>query len=200
MIHLVRRVLWGVYDEHGKLRSTFRVAEDRSFADAEDDSFELPASATLGVVHRLELDDAMSAKWGQVFGDYEILQPFDQLGRAVFRPTPDELKVAVLKRMSGVTVKTGRILGLDGRGWHRGMPQDAGWVWDMYKPLGGFRAELELKGGFCIGYMEGTPAEQELGDLVLHPESGSDKSNVSLGELAPSVFSELVRDLEALRE
>jgi len=201
MIHLVRRVLWGVYDQDGKLKSAFRVAEDRSFADAEDNTFELPQNATLGVLHRLELDDATCAKWGQIFGDYEILQPFDQLGRAVFQPTPDELKVGVLTRMSGVTVKTGKILGLDGRGWHRGAPQDAGWVWDMYKPLGnGFRAELELKGGFCIAYMEGTPPEQQLGDVLLRPEAGSDKSQVSFSELSASVFSELVRDLEALRE
>jgi len=201
MIHLVRRVLWGVYDQTGKLTSAFRVAEDRSFADQEDDSFELPSNATLGVVHRLELDDATCAKWGQIFGDYEILQPFDQLGRAVFHATQDELAGTVLKRMSGVTVKTGKILGLDGRGWHRGAPQDAGWVWDMYKPLGnGFRAELELKGGFCVGYMEGTPPEQPLGDVTLSPEGGSDKSQVSFSELPASVFSELVRDLEALRD
>jgi predicted DNA-binding WGR domain protein len=201
MIHLVRRVLWGVYDQGGKLASTFRVAEDRTFADAEDNPCELPANATLGVVHRLELDEATCAKWGQVFGDYEILQPFEQLGRAVFHPTQGELGSSVLKRMSGVTVKTGKILGLDARGWHRGEPQDAGWVWDMYKPLaGGFRAELELKGGFCVGYMEGTPAEQELGDLSLKPEAGTDRSSVSFSELAPAVFSELVRDLEALRE
>ncbi|MBN1610607.1 MAG: WGR and DUF4132 domain-containing protein [Polyangiaceae bacterium] len=201
MIHLVRRVLWGVYDKDGQLTSTFRVAEDRTFADAEDNTFELSANATLGVVHRLELTEASCAKWGQIFGDYEILQPFEQLGRAVFHPTPDELGGNVLKRMSGVTVKTGKILGLDGRGWHRGEPQDAGWVWDMVKPLsGGFRAELELKGGFCMGYMEGTPPEQELGDLVLRPEGGSDKSKVSFSELSPAAFSELVRDLEALRD
>ncbi|HET9930607.1 MAG TPA: DUF4132 domain-containing protein, partial [Polyangiaceae bacterium] len=201
MIHLVRRVLWGVYAKDGQLTSTFRVAEDRSFADSEDDTFELPEDATLGVVHRLELDAATCAKWGQIFGDYEILQPFEQLGRAVFHPTPEELKSDVLKRLSGVTVKTGKILGLDARGWHRGVPQDAGWVWDMYKPLGGdFRAELELKGGFCVGYMEGTPAEQELGDLKLQIESGSERTKASFSELPPSVFSELVRDLEALRD
>lgn len=201
MIHLVRRVLWGVYDEQGKLSATFRVAEDRSFANAEDDAFELPANAVVGVVHRLELDEAIAGKWGQLFGDYEILQPFDQLGRAVFHPTDEELQSSVLGRMNGVTVKSGKILGLDGRGWHRGVPQDAGWVWDMYKPLGTARAELELKGGFCIGYMEGTPAEQALGNVTLHPEHGTDgPSKPTFADLPRSVFSELVRDLEALRD
>lgn len=201
MIHLVRRVLWGVYDEQGKLSATFRVAEDRSFANAEDDTFELPASAVVGVVHRLELDEASAGKWGQLFGDYEILQPFDQLGRAVFHPTEEELQSSVLGRMNDVTVKSGKILGLDGRGWHRGAPQDAGWVWDMYKPLGTARAELELKGGFCIGYMEGTPAEQALGNVTLHPEHGTDgPSKPTFADVPRSVFSELVRDLEALRD
>jgi hypothetical protein len=200
MIHIVRRVLWGVYDT-GKLVSAFRVTEDRSLADASDSAFTLPANATLGVVHRLDLDDASCAAWAQVFGDYEILQPFDQLGRAVFRPTDDERNDKVLRRLSGVTVKTGKILGLDGRGWYRGTPQDGGWVWDMYKPLDDrLRAELALQGGFCVGYMEGTPPQQALGDVVLSGAgSGSDRE-VTFGALSPGAFSELVRDLEGLRE
>jgi hypothetical protein len=200
MIHLVRRVLWGVYDE-GAMTAAFRVAEDRTFADASDEPYELPEAATVGVAHRLDLDDATCAAWAQVFGDYEILQPFDQLGRAVFRPTGDERKAAVMKRLTGVSVKTGKVLGLEARGWHRGMPQDAGWVWDYYKPLpGGFRAELGLEGGICVGYMEGTPAEQKLGDLVLQRKDEGAGTDVSFGQLPLGVFSELVRDLEAMRD
>jgi hypothetical protein len=192
MIHLVRRLLWGVYDA-GALKATFRVAEDRTFADSLDAPYALAEDATVGVAHRLDLDDATCAAWSRVFADYEILQPFDQLGRAVYRPTDAERTASVLRRMEGVTVKTGKILGLEARGWRRGPPQDAGWIWEMVKPLPGeLSAELRLGGGICVGYMEGTPTEQALGELKLGAGN--------FGQLSAGAFSELVRDLESMRD
>jgi predicted DNA-binding WGR domain protein len=200
MIHLVRRVLWGVYVD-GTLTAGFRVAEDGTFADRDDGPFTLAEDATVGVVHRLELDDADAAAWGQVFGDYEILQPFDQLGRAVYRARPEELAGNALTRVDGVTVKTGKILGLESRGWHKGVPQDAGWVWEMVKPLSaGLRAELILDGGLAIGYMEGTPTEQKLKTVsLLRDGQWQATTDLSFAALSPVAFSELVRDLEGMR-
>ncbi|MBC7978130.1 MAG: DUF4132 domain-containing protein, partial [Myxococcales bacterium] len=200
MIHLVRRVLWGVY-ANGELTACFRVAEDGTFADRDDGPFTLAADATIGVVHRLELADDQAAAWGQVFGDYEILQPFDQLGRAVYRITEREQAANELLRVDDLMVKTGKILGLESRGWRKGDPQDAGWVWDMHKPLpGGLRAVLGLDGGIAIGYMEGTPAEQKLKSVELFRESEwSAAKDLTFAALSPAVFSELVRDLEGMR-
>jgi hypothetical protein len=164
MIHLVRRVVWGVYGKDGMLSGTFRVAEDRSFSDSQDRPFQLGDDAIVGLAHRLEMDDATCAAWGQVLSDYEVIQPFDQLARAVYRITPDEAKVNVLARVNDVTVKTSKIQGLESRGWRKGAPQDAGWVWDMWKPLpGGLVAEMAIQGGICMGYMEGTPTRAEAG-------------------------------------
>ncbi|HNC97241.1 MAG TPA: DUF4132 domain-containing protein, partial [Myxococcota bacterium] len=53
--HLVRRLIWGAYDENGKLLQVFRVAEDGSYADGEDSPFELSPDHKVGVVHVLEL-------------------------------------------------------------------------------------------------------------------------------------------------
>ena len=201
MIHLVRRVLWGVY-EGEKLAHTFRVSEDRSLADEKDEAYELPANATVGLVYRLELSEALVKAWGQVFADYNILQPFDQLARAVYRPTDAEKAGNDLSRMKDVTVKTGKILGLEARGWRKGTPQDAGWVWDMWKPLpGDLVAEMAIDGGICMGWMEGTPSEQKLGSVGLRLESEWSRSDtLTLASLSPAVFSELVRDLEGMRD
>jgi hypothetical protein len=103
--------------------------------------------------------------------------------------------------MKGTAVKTGKVLGLEHRGWRKGEAQDAGWVYWMVKPLpGGFRATLGLDGGICMGYMEGTPAEQKLEGVHIEgagASAGSKKAKIS--ELSPIAFSELVRDVEQLR-
>ncbi len=202
LVHVVRRLLWGVYDSGGKLTSTFRVAEDRSFADAKDNAFDLEDGADVGLVHRLDMDDATAAAWGQIFADYEVLQPFVQLSRETAVPTPAEKGGQKLERVVGLTVPTGKVLGLDNRGWRRGPAQDGGVVCWYEKALSGERlASLDLEPGIFTGMISEAP-EQKLGVVrITKGESvwyGQNES-LPLGDLSPIDFSELLRDLESLR-
>ncbi len=130
--HIVRRLVWGVYadtDTQGAgagngIRTAFRVAEDRSFATVDDDTFGLADADVVGLVHPLHLGEAVTA-WAEVFADYEILQPFAQLGRPVYRLTDDERGAVVLDRFGGVKFPTTKVFGLEHRGWRRGAT--AGW-------------------------------------------------------------------------
>ncbi len=200
LIHIVRRLVWGAYDSNDKLLATFRVAEDRTFADRNDDAWELKGVARIGIPHALELDAQTAAAWGQVFSDYQLLQPFSQLGRPVYTPTPEEKQGAAFKRVEGLTVPTGKVLGLEQRGWRRGPPQDAGIVGWMEKWLPGDRVlMLDLDPGLYTGYLSESP-EQKLGPAVLRTSAGwGDTGRIPLGELDPILFSELARDLEGLR-
>ena len=72
-------LLWGGYDETGKLVSTFRVTEERDYADVNESTHRLEGLARVGVVHPLHLSDSQRSAWGQIFGDYEIIPPFPQL-------------------------------------------------------------------------------------------------------------------------
>ena len=90
LIHVVRRLVWGTYSPEGALIATFRVAEDRSLADANDDTWSLPEDARVGLPHALELDARTAGAWGQVLADYQLLQPFAQLGRPTYAMTPAE--------------------------------------------------------------------------------------------------------------
>ncbi|MFE7108788.1 DUF4132 domain-containing protein [Streptomyces sp. NPDC057575] len=122
--HLVRRLVWlsGTEDGTG---TAFRVAEDRTFADVEDDVFVLADDATVRLAHPLHLGDELAA-WSELFADYEILQPFAQLGRSVLALSEEETDAYRLTRFEGLKVPVGKILGLQRRGWERGVPQDAG--------------------------------------------------------------------------
>ena len=190
--HLTCRLVWGTYDASGALLTTFRVAEDGTFATVEDRAFELPADARVGLPHVLHLPADLVRAWGERFAEYELLPPFAQLTREVFRPTPEEADSSAIARVEGRTVPTSRVIGLLGRGWSKGAPQDAGWIWEWLKALPGHLepARLHLETGVLAAGM-GEEPEQKLGGLTLP---------ATARELSPVVFSELMRDLATLTE
>ncbi len=198
--HLVRRVVWGTFDG-GVLGATFRVAEDRSYADRSDDAFGLGADATVGVVHRLQLTDEDVSAWSTVFRDYSLAQPFAQLEREVYRLAPEELAGEHLRRFEKRKVETKRVMGLLTRGWRKGAPMDGGFIQCVYKPIGkDLNAALEVSGLDVT--MEYTEPTQELGAVDFGPpdaECGvAPQLALPLASIDPIVMSEIVRDLESL--
>lgn len=207
--HLVQRLIWGVYAVEGggsyggELKACFRVAEDGSTTTAEDDPFDLPDgdSIRIGVPHALELSPADAAAFGQVFADYELLQPFAHIGRDTYTLTEAEKAADTLGRWKGAKVPTGRVLGLANKGWRRGAAQDGGGIWYFLKPLGASKViELYLDPGIIVGMVDEYP-EQELGEVKVGPPGswGEIQAPEIFSALDPIAASELIRDLEALR-
>ncbi|WP_137938275.1 WGR and DUF4132 domain-containing protein [Chitinivorax sp. B] len=209
MRHLVHRLVWGVYEveddavDGGTLLSCFRVAEDGRFTTSDDDEITLPAGEQirLGVVHRLELTDQQVMAFGQLFADYELIQPFNQLSREAYALTVAEQATAQLTRWDTMKVPTGKVLGLVNRGWERGAVRDGGSVWDFTKILGqGFSIDLPLNPGFCVGITHEVE-EQELGPISLsqYDPSQSNSAPGVFASLDAIAISELIRDMENLR-
>jgi len=207
--HLVQRLVWGVYavsdgqSHGGQLKACFRVAEDGSFTDANDDPIDLPEgeAVRIGVPHALELSAADAAAFGQVLADYELLQPFAQIGRDTYTLHADEHPTDKLLRWRGAKVPTGRVLGLVNKGWRRGMAQDGGGIWYFTKPLANGKViELLLDPGIIVGMVNEYP-EQELGEVQFGSPGawGGMQQADPLSGLDPIAASELIRDLEALR-
>jgi len=207
--HIVQRLIWAVYEVPdggsygGTLRACFRVAEDGSFTNAEDDPFELPEGENLriGVPHALETPAADAAAFGQVFADYELLQPFAQIGRDTYTLGEDEKAALKLLRWKGAKVPTGKVLGLVNKGWRRGQAQDSGGIWYFTKPLGASKMiEIHLDPGIIVGMVDEYP-EQTLGDVQVGKPStwGEVQDPQAFGTLDAIAASELIRDLEALR-
>jgi hypothetical protein len=84
MGNLVRSLIWAGYDNSGQLLVTFRVTEDQTCADADDESLDLAGVTHMGIVHPAQLSENLRATWGEVMSDYEIMAPFRQLSRTVF--------------------------------------------------------------------------------------------------------------------
>jgi hypothetical protein len=179
--HLASRLVWGLADTPEAL---FRVAEDGTLADVDDDRYELPATAAVLVCHPLDLAPEALASWAQVFADYEILQPFPQLARPVFRlaDTPDPLA-----GQRGKTVTYGQLRGLEARGWERWYDASV----QMGKPVGGkIWAVLDTDPGWHPSDTADTVEPQRLDAIMFH---GGKQSEVDA-----RAYSELVYDLQLL--
>jgi hypothetical protein len=103
---LARGLLWIGETPDGP--QGFRLAEDGSFADVNDKPLELPGGARVRLAHPVLLGPDLSL-WTEVFADYEILQPFDQLARPALTLTPEEARTGVLDRFSGATATFGAL-------------------------------------------------------------------------------------------
>ncbi|MFA1550955.1 DUF4132 domain-containing protein [Actinomadura chokoriensis] len=195
MRHLARRLVWLSGDR------SFRVAEDRTLADLNDDAVELPESASTRIAHPLELGDYVTA-WSEVFADYEILQPFPQLGRPVFTLADGEGKDGRLERFEGVTVPTGRLLGLTRNAWRRGAPQDNGiehWIsWELAADVS---VVVDLDPGIAVGYA-GLDSLQTIERVRVARAAGfhvpSSVIENGFDGIAPVLVSELLADLTSL--
>lgn len=182
--HPVQALVWGAYDEAG-LRRAFRVCEDGTFADVDDAVVELAPDAEVGLAHALELDDAERARWGERLADYELLEPFVQLGREVYRVTPERSRGAWIAEVTSGAVEATRVAGLESRGWMRGPVGDGG-IWSDVERDG---LRLRLDPGIPVYGLPDAPP-QRLAIEALHG---------SLDRLSDVAFSELVRDLQSLR-
>jgi hypothetical protein len=198
MWHVGRRLLWARHDETGSMVGTLRIAEDRSFADADDEPVEIGADEVLGVAHPLQLG-ADLAGWAEVFDDYEILQPFAQLGRPVYSLSESERTAGRIERFEGLKVATTKILTLDRRGWRRQEAVKAG-IQPGFDRVAGPGQVLTVHLDPGIVGQVGFEAEQKLVSVYLHDGSVgawglTDANTLPLGDLDPIVASEILRDL-----
>jgi hypothetical protein len=89
------RLLWFVRRDRRRVR--FRVAEDGTAASVDDRPIEV-FDRPIGLVHPIDLPRREAARWEELFGAYEVLPPFEQLGRPVHRLTEEDRRARRLRR------------------------------------------------------------------------------------------------------
>ncbi|WP_158642236.1 DUF4132 domain-containing protein [Actinomadura sp. WAC 06369] len=188
MRHLARRLVWSAGPD------PFRIAEDGTFADVRDDAFALPADASVTLPHPLLVKDR--AGWAEVFADYEILQPFPQLGRVVHEPAPDERAASRLARFEGARVPNGPIFGLVRAGWVFGAKETGGYQRDVSLELVKDRfVTVHIEPGIRVLTPEDAPV-QEIAQVRLGASRyGSPRT---LDEFGPVLASEVLAALTKL--
>lgn len=134
MTNLIRRVVWGAYDNNNQLIKTFRVMEDKTLADESDRPIEIEDAARVRIVHPLNMTDEQKSKWGEIFTDYEITTLFPQIGRPIFGLQPEEENADAITRFAEIMLPSVAIPGtLERLGWWRGRAEDGGQYHCHYK-------------------------------------------------------------------
>ncbi|MGI5232163.1 DUF4132 domain-containing protein [Actinoallomurus sp. CA-142502] len=193
--HVARRLVWV-----GAGGAEFRIAEDRTLADVEENTVSVP-DGPIRIAHPFDLPGTLAA-WSEVFADYEILQPFPQLGRPTYTLTEEERAGSRLTRFEGATVPSRAVIGLERRGWLREFPQDAGIQGSISRPAGDGRfITIGLDPGIVVGYPDEFP-ETRLDSIWItdRPDGYArhDGDPLRLDDLDPVTASEVIAELTEL--
>lgn len=195
-------LIWGLYED-GSLKDTFRYMEDGSFNTRDEDEFEFPEEGMVGLVHPIELSEEELSAWKEQLSDYEIIQPFEQLERPVYRLTEEEKGKEELTRFGGKVLNGLSLSGkLQGMGWYKGSVQDAGVYMTFYREDGELGVELEFSGSYvgdenedvtvygAAFYKAGTVKR---GSYVY--DTIKKENRYTLDQVSPRYFSEIVLQL-----
>ena len=204
MVHLVRSIIWGVYDEQsGDLKSSFRVTEDHSLADSEDEECVFPEEQ-IGVVHPAHLKETDKSNWGEVLSDYEIIPPFQQLGRSIYTAENDDLKKTEITRFKDTKIPGISLYGILERShWVKDTPADGGGFMQhsKYFPSVDITAFIQYDPGLSIGWYD---EEQRISSVYFVPGHikpdwwGNHKNKLMLLEVDAVVVSEVLRMVHVL--
>lgn len=189
-------LIWGIY-ENGQLKESFRYMDDGSFTNIDEDEFEIPENAEIGLVHPIELTDEQRNLWAEQLSDYEIIQPFSQLGRPFYKPDESELKQDYISRFDGKEVSDYTLRGkLTKLGWEAGTPQDGGYFMefvhnDEITVSESYSTEIEFS-GMCIDFMQNEM--MTLGDLFFY-DGQTERHKIKIKDVNPRYFSEIIMQL-----
>ena len=170
----------------------FRVCEDGTYADLSDTAFALPKTAKVRLAHPARGD---LSPWALVFSDYELVQPFEQLGRAVHRL---EDHAALVLDAAGPPVPAKKLIGImEARGWDRdGRGHITAWLKDVAASDGSsLRAVWPIEPAIDIDDMFAHAPDVAPGPMRIE----RDGEPQAVGALDPVAISELLRDVEAVR-
>jgi hypothetical protein len=185
-----RRLAWTAHPDGAEGAITaraFRVAEDGSLADDQDRALELGPDDQVALPHPLALDADTRARLTELFADYRILQPFEQLGRATAALPSEDRDRQDLPRLAGRAVPAGALLGrLEARGFRRDVGGE-GAVDSLSKSYGGHAVSVTIDP--YVYLREKLPESLTITHV---------RSTTALGQLSPVAYSELVYDLGAL--
>lgn len=182
------------------LTDTFRYMEDGSFNTADEEEYELPENAMIGLVHPVELQDDILQAWKAQLSDYELTQPFEQLERPTYRVTEEEKQKKALSQFNGSTLNCYFLCQkLLDQGWFHGAVQDRGIYYTFHRCDGANGAELEFSGTSAISEEK----DVTVYDVAFYPaealveggykcQADYDRKRSLLSEVSPRYFSEIV--------
>jgi len=202
MVNYAQRLVWALHDADGKVAATVRAAEDRTLVDLEDDEVPL-GDHTVSLAHPAMLSADDRGAWSDHLADYEILQPFPQLGRPVHIPSEAEATAEALTRWASANIDARQLYeSLLGRGWDRDGGYGQRIHFMKHFPDKKLQAGVKMDPGYSAGGIDWAGPQSLPKVWFASTEKGAawdDESAdlVPLDQVDPVVFSEVVVDVVA---
>ena len=209
LIPFAQRLVWGHYDEAGRLQTTFRALDDLSLTSADDEPCALPIQGGAGIVHPLELTPAARQAWLKHLADYNVTPPFGQMERPVTTVKAEQRRLKYGMHIAGTNINAMTFKGRAERlGWARGSVCDAGLVNYYLKRFPAADADVFVETeGMCVGIDMYTDIKLGQVFFVKHgsvkiggyeydePAGDNDERLLAFGDVPPIAFSEAMGDL-----
>ncbi|WP_028973682.1 WGR and DUF4132 domain-containing protein [Spirochaeta cellobiosiphila] len=210
MRHISTRILWKAINTNDKTDQLFRITEELEITNEEDDVITLDSFNQIILIHPLEMTKEEKQSWGQIFSDYEIIPPFNQIGRQVYLLEDSEKELLRIERYKDIKLPAPTLVfGLEKAGWIRGVGLDAGSFDEhsRYFPSSNITVIATYDGAVGMGYIE---AEEKVNFNYIYFVKGqrepdgyyeSDKKKkdlLSLNEVPPMIISEVISDISLL--
>jgi Domain of unknown function (DUF4132) len=200
MRHFFQRLLWTSYDSQGKVLEHFRITEDFTYSDVDDNLYQLTADMQIGLLHPARISPAVRSQWNELLVDYEITQPFAQVNRSAYYLNSDDLKKLEITKFRAKIVLIITLSGLLRKmGWHGTLPSEESryTMHTRYFPTANVTAVIgdhddrQLTDGCCFL----TGQHLELMDYPVHDHSSHHQYLIPLHSVDIIVISEVLNDL-----
>ncbi|MFD1888189.1 DUF4132 domain-containing protein [Paenibacillus wenxiniae] len=194
-------LVWGVY-ANGELTDTFRYMEDGTFNTVDEDEYAFMDGAQISLVHPLELSTEQITAWKTQLEDYEVVQPFKQLERRMYKPSDEEENQREWAALPQEEYSpTGFPSALERYGWYKGRAEDGGFYYELFKQYDGIVAELQFSGTSISYYGELDDITLEALRFIRTTDKGtwykdySNDTGLLLKDVPARMFSETIYDI-----
>lgn len=158
-----RSLIWRAEDAPGLARTSFRLAEDFSLVDVEDETLTLPAGCSISLWHPATAQPGEREAWQAYMADYELDALVDQLGACAEQPAPGQFKNGMLLPPAPITLAQEQLGGLLKKfGYRPGPVGDGPSINEHVWRLPALELSLELSHGYFPPYLDlGLPVAVE---------------------------------------
>lgn len=193
-----RSLVWRLLDAPGLAPGSFRIAEDFSLVDVEDNLVTLPEAASVALWHPATAAAGELEAWRAYLADYELEPLVDQLGAPAEPPAPELLKDDGLQAPADLVIAQEKLAGLLAKwGYRPGPIGDGAAIWQHRWSLPSAQLCVELAHDRYMPYMElGHPVPIE--GFTVYDTAAKNWKRLPPGELPKPLLATLAGQLQAI--
>ncbi len=148
LVIMGQSLIWQRLDKEKQFKGTFRITEDLSLIDNEDELVTIDASESITLWHPVHDTEASLAAWQEHLADYELNPIVDQLNLPRHQLLADEGELTTLTRFKGSKLTTSRAKQLLNKwGYESSGCNDSSYsdLWDKFFTLTGWSVTIEFE-------------------------------------------------------